>query len=69
MTADPFDIIRKWFQAFNSADLHTLLALYHDDASVDAGGDLAHGRDAVGHELGALLQRSARRTVRMIARV
>lgn len=69
MSVDPFDLIRKWFQAFNSADIDALMALYHDDASIDAGGDLADGRDAVTRELDALLRRSAQRTVRMIARV
>jgi 8-oxo-dGTP diphosphatase len=69
VSADPFDLVRKWFEAFNSADLITLTALYHEDATIDAGGDVVHGRDAVGRELQALLQRSANRTVRMIARV
>ena len=69
MSADPFDLIRKWFQAFNSADIDALIALYHDDASIDAGGDAVRGRVAIRHELQTLLQRSAKRTVRMIARV
>jgi 8-oxo-dGTP diphosphatase len=69
VSADPFDLIRKWFQAFNSADIDALIALYHEDASIDAGGDAVRGRDAIRHELHTLLQRSAKRTVRMIARV
>ena len=69
MSADPFDIIRKWFEAFNSADLNALMALYHDDASIDAGGEPVRGRDAVERELRDLIERSASRTVRMIARV
>jgi 8-oxo-dGTP diphosphatase len=69
LSADPFDLIRKWFQAFNSADLDAVMPLYHDDASMDAGTGMALGRDAVRRELDALLQRSARRLVRMIARV
>jgi hypothetical protein len=69
VSADPFDLIRKWFEAFNSADLDALMALYHDDASIDAGGELVRGRDAVERELHDLLRRSANRTVRMIARV
>ena len=69
MSADPFDLIRKWFIAFNSADLDALMALYHDDASIDAGGEVVRGRDAVGRELRALFQRFAKRDVRMIARV
>jgi len=69
VTADPFDLIRKWFQAFNSADIDALTALYHQDASIDAGSGLAGGHDGVRRELDALLQRSAQRTVRMIARV
>jgi len=69
VSADPFDLIRKWFQAFNSADLDALLALYHEDASMDAGGEVVRGRAAVRRELEALLQRSPTRAVRMIARV
>jgi ADP-ribose pyrophosphatase YjhB (NUDIX family) len=69
VSADPFDLIRKWFEAFNAADIDALMALYHDDASMDAGGEVVRGRDAVGRELHALVDRSAARTVRMIARV
>jgi 8-oxo-dGTP diphosphatase len=69
VSADPFDLIRTWFEAFNAADLDALMALYHDEASIDAGGEVVRGRDAVGRELRALLDRSATRTVRMIARV
>jgi ADP-ribose pyrophosphatase YjhB (NUDIX family) len=66
---DPFDFIREWFQAFASADLNALTALYHEDATNDSGGDLVEGRDAVRRGLQALLARSPQRTVRMIARV
>jgi 8-oxo-dGTP diphosphatase len=66
---DPFELVRKWFQAFNAADIETLMALYHDDATNDAGGEVARGREGVRRELAALLARSAQRTVRMIARV
>ena len=69
MSADPFDLIRKWFQVFNSGDLDALLALYHEDASIDGGSEVVRGRDGVARELQALLQRAASRTVRMIARV
>ena len=69
MSADPIDLIRKWFQAFNSADFGALMALYHDDASIDGGRGVIRGRHDIGHELHALLERSASRTVRMIARV
>jgi ADP-ribose pyrophosphatase YjhB (NUDIX family) len=69
VSADPFDLIRLWFQAFNSADVDTLAALYHDDATMDAGGEVVQGREAISRELRALLARSATRTVRMIARV
>jgi len=69
VTADPFDLIRKWFQAFNSGDIDALVALYHEDASVDAGSDAVHGRDEVRRQLQELLRRSPTRTVRMIARV
>jgi 8-oxo-dGTP diphosphatase len=66
---DPFDLIRKWFQSFNSSDLEGLVALYHESASTESGSELAEGRDAIRESLGAMLSRSARRTVRMIARV
>ena len=66
---DPFDLIRKWFQAFNAADIEALVALYHEDATSDTGHELAEGRGAVRQALAALLARSAQRTVRMIARV
>jgi 8-oxo-dGTP diphosphatase len=69
VSVDPFDLIRKWFHAFNSADFDTLIALYHEDASIDAGHEVIRGRHAVGQELRALLEGSASRTVRMIARV
>jgi 8-oxo-dGTP diphosphatase len=69
VSADPFDLVRKWFEAFNCADLDGLMALYHEDAAIDAGGEVVRGRDAVEQELRAWLRRSASRTVRMIARV
>ena len=66
---DPFELVRKWFQAFNAGDLETLAALYHEDASSDWGADVALGREAVRRDMAALLSRSPRRQVRMIARV
>jgi 8-oxo-dGTP diphosphatase len=66
---DPFDLIRSWFLAFNSGDLGALMALYRDDAVVDAGTGVSEGREAVRRGLAALVARSARRTVRMIAKV
>ena len=69
MPADPFDLIRKWFQAFNNGDVEILTSLYHEDAVGDLGGDMAAGRLAVREALAAIIARSARRTVRMIARV
>jgi 8-oxo-dGTP diphosphatase len=69
VSADPFDLVRQWFHAFNAADVDALAALYHGDAMIDAGIDAADGRDSVRQELNALLERSARRTVRMIARL
>ena len=44
-------------------------ALYHEDATNDAGDVVAQGRDAVRQEIAAALSRSAQRNVRMIARV
>ena len=66
---DPFDVVRRWFQAFNAGDIDGLAAFYHDDATNDASGGVAHGRDAVRRDMAAALSRSAHRTVRMIARV
>ncbi len=69
MPTDPFELVRRWFQAFNSGDLDGLAALYHDDASNDSGATIARGRDAVREEIGAAIRRNAQRQVRMIARV
>jgi ADP-ribose pyrophosphatase YjhB (NUDIX family) len=69
MTADPFDLVRKWFDAFNAGDVDGLAALYHEDAVNDSGTELVRGRDAVKREIAATIDRSARRHVRMIARV
>ena len=69
MPTDSFELVRKWFQAFNAGDLDTLTALYHLDASNDSGTTIANGRDAVREELSAAFRRSSQRTVRMIARV
>jgi 8-oxo-dGTP diphosphatase len=66
---DPFELVRAWFQAFNSADIEALMVLYHDEAINDSGSEVAQGRDSVRRELSSLLARSAQRTVRMIARV
>ena len=69
MAADPFDLVRRWFQAFNAGDLEGLTALYHEDATNDVGAVVAQGRQAVREEIAAALARSAQRNVRMIARV
>lgn len=66
---DPFELVRAWFQAFNSADIDALMSLYHEEAVNDSGSEVADGRDNVRKELAELLARSAQRTVRMIARV
>jgi 8-oxo-dGTP diphosphatase len=67
--SDPFDLVQKWFQAFNSADLDALAAFYHEEATSDSGGEVAQGRSAVRLALEALLAHAAQRTVRIIARV
>jgi ADP-ribose pyrophosphatase YjhB (NUDIX family)/ketosteroid isomerase-like protein len=69
MPVDPFELVRQWFQAFNAGDLDALTALYHEDATNDSGAIVSQGRDAVRREIGAALDRSAHRHVRMIARV
>jgi ADP-ribose pyrophosphatase YjhB (NUDIX family) len=69
VTADPFDLIRKWFHAFNAADLDTLASLYDRSATLDADGAIADGAIAIRGNLEDLLNRSSRRNVRMIARV
>ena len=66
---DPFDLVRRWFQAFNAGDLDSLSALYHDDATNDVGTVVARGREAVRQEIAGTLARSPQRNVRMIARV
>ena len=69
MPPDPFDLVRRWFQAFNAGDIDGLAALYHEDATNDVGTVVVKGRDAVRQEIAESLARSAQRTVRMIARV
>jgi len=69
MPTDPFELVRRWFQAFNAGDLEAVTALYHEDATNDAGAVIARGRDAVRQEIADALSRSAQRHVRMIARV
>jgi ADP-ribose pyrophosphatase YjhB (NUDIX family) len=69
MATDPFDIVRRWFQAFNASDLEGLTRLYHEDATNDTGAVIAQGREAVCQEIASALARSAERHVRMIARV
>lgn len=66
---DPFEVVRRWFQAFNAGDLEGLTALYHEEASNDSGAAIVQGREAVCQEIAAILARSAERHVRMIARV
>ena len=69
MPPDPFDLVRRWFQAFNAGDLDALATLYHDDAINDVGTVVARGREAVRQEIADTLARSPQRNVRMIARV
>ena len=69
MPTDPFELVRRWFQAFNAGDLEALVALYHHDATSDSGTAIATGRDEVRQEIAAVFARSAQRNVRMIARV
>ena len=66
---DPFELVRRWFQAFNAGDIDAVTALYHEDATNDAGAVIARGRDAVRQEIAGALARSSQRHVRMIARV
>ena len=66
---DPFDVVRKWFQAFNAGDIEGVVGLYHEDATNDSGEAVSQGRDALRREITTLLERSAQRNVRMIARV
>lgn len=69
MPNDPFELVRRWFQAFNAGDLDGLAALYHDDATNDTGAIIATGRDEVRQQMAASFARRAQRNVRMIARV
>ena len=66
---DPFDLVRKWFEAFNAGDVEGVVELYHEDAINDSGDIVSHGRAAVRQDISAVLARSAQRHVRMIARV
>ncbi len=47
MPIDPFELVRRWFEAFNAGDLDGLAALYHEDATNDSGGEVTRGREAV----------------------
>ena len=69
MPSDPFELVRRWFDAFNAGDVDALIALYHDDASNDSGAAIVQGKAALQAELARHVSRSARRQVRMIARV
>jgi 8-oxo-dGTP diphosphatase len=69
MPLDPFDLVRRWFQAFNAGDIEGVIELYHEDATNDLGIAVAHGRQALRQEIAAAFGRSAKRNVRMIARV
>jgi ketosteroid isomerase-like protein len=46
-----FDVVRRWFDAFNRRDLETVLALAHPEISLSPlqvhGTDLLHGREGV----------------------
>ncbi|MSO55634.1 MAG: NUDIX domain-containing protein [Acidobacteria bacterium] len=66
---DAFYLIRAWFQAFNAADLEGLMALYAEGATSDSGSECAEGTDGIRRAFGTAIERSAQRTVRMIARV
>jgi len=68
MTIDPFELVRKWFDAFNAADLDALATFYHRDAICDCG-SVAHGLDEVRRQIAESLEASVQREVRMIARV
>lgn len=66
---DSFDLIRKWFRAFNAGDIETLMTFYDDESVSDQGGEAQKGRAALRRLFEDLIARSAQRTVRMIARV
>ena len=69
MTADPFELVRRWFDAFNSADLDALATFYHRDAVCDSGWSVARGLDEVRQQMAEALSASVQREVRMIAHV
>ncbi len=66
---DPFELVRQWFLAFNTADLGALAALYHEDATAELDSRMAAGRGTIERELALMLAGSPQRAVRMIARV
>lgn len=76
MTADPFDLVRAWYQAFNRADVDALLALYHEECLNEQGGRMSRNREGqrqlferAFEALVGGFEGGARRTVRTIARV
>jgi ADP-ribose pyrophosphatase YjhB (NUDIX family) len=66
---DAFDLIRKWFVAFNSGDIEALLTFYDDESVSDQGSGPEKGRANLRKVFEELIGRSAQRAVRMIARV
>lgn len=66
---DTFDLIRKWFRAFNAGDIETLMTFYGEESVIDQGGEPQKGLTALRRLFEDLTARSAQRTVRMIARV
>ena len=69
MPIDPFELVRRWFQAFNAGELDKVVALYHEDCVNDQSGEVCRGRQAQRQLFEEPLRRSAQRKVRMIARV
>ena len=70
---DSFDVVRRWFAAFNHQDLDALVALYHDDCVNMQNADVWQGREGLRQFFEQMFARLAggfeggvRRTVRSI---
>jgi ADP-ribose pyrophosphatase YjhB (NUDIX family) len=76
VTADPFDLIRDWFAAYNRAELDTLESLYEPTASLEQDNGLTQSRDGIRTVLSRHFEEwepgfegGQRRRVRMVGRI
>jgi ADP-ribose pyrophosphatase YjhB (NUDIX family) len=76
VNADPFDLIRDWFAAYNRDELDTLESLYEPTASLEQENGLTQSRDGIREVLSRHFDEwlpgfegGQRRRVRMIGRI